>query len=292
MVNTDYAVLLFRNVDLSLLSRSVALPMLDLYSSSSWLYFSRMSSSAASNAETSMGRGCSLLMAAAGRISEGEKFALKMDNEQVLKKFISNGIVNAELKEFFEKALVNEGYSSMELRMQETPIKIVLKVAKPHEAIGEKKFRLRQFQHLVAQRLEVPDANVEIVVEKVLEKGLCPLIQANIIKEKMMAGIQYKRAANMILKTVRHSGAQGCLVILSGKLKGQRAKSVKFQDGVLIQSGNPVRDYIRMGQSVVETKQGIIGIQVKIMLPHDPEGILGPSYPLPDRIAILEPKEF
>lgn len=214
-----------------------------------------------------------------------------MDNEQVLKKFISNGIINAELNEFFSKALVNEGFSSMELRMQETPIKIILKVAKPHEAIGEKKFRLKQFQHLAAQRLEVPDATVEIVVEKVLEKGLCPLIQANIIKEKMMAGIQYKRAANMVLKTVRHAGAQGCLVILSGKLKGQRAKSIKFQDGVLIQSGHPVRDYVKAGNSIVETKQGVIGIQVKIMLPHDPEGVLGPMYALPDRITILEPKE-
>lgn len=214
-----------------------------------------------------------------------------MEGEQVLKKFIGNGLMNAELKEFFSKALVNEGFSSMELRMQETPIKIVLRVAKPHEAIGEKKFRLRQFQHLIAQRLEVPDGNVDIVVEKVLEKGLCAMIQANIIREKMMAGIQYKKAANMVLKTARHAGAQGCLVMVSGKLKGQRARSMKFQDGVLIQSGVHVRDYVKTGYSIVETKQGVIGIQVKIMLPHDPEGILGPSYPLPDKITILEPQE-
>ena len=214
-----------------------------------------------------------------------------MSDDQVLKRFMSNGLANAELKEFFEKALVNEGFSSMELRMQETPIKIILKVAKPHEAIGEKKFRLKQFQHLVAQRLEVPDENVEIIVEKVHEKGLCAMIQANIIREKMMGGIQYRRAVNMALKTVRQAGAQGCQVIVSGKLRGQRAKSVKFQDGVLIHSGDPVRDYIKTGYATVETKQGLIGIQVRIMLPYDPEGLLGPNYPLPDRITILEPSE-
>lgn len=215
-----------------------------------------------------------------------------MSSEQVLKKFIGNGVMKAELNEFFTKALVNEGFSSMELRMQETPIKVILKVAKPHEAVGEKKFRLRQFQHLVAQRLDVPDCSVELIVEKVLEKGLCPLIQANIVKEKMMANVQYKRAANMVLRTVRNAGAQGCLVTISGKLKGQRARSMKFQDGVLIHSGNPVKEYIRTGHSIVETKQGVIGIQVKIMLPYDPEGVLGPSRVLPDRITIIEPVEL
>ncbi|CAD27095.2 40S RIBOSOMAL PROTEIN S3 [Encephalitozoon cuniculi GB-M1] len=215
-----------------------------------------------------------------------------MSSDQVLERFMKNGLMNAELKEFFEKALVNEGFSTMELRMQETPIKIILKVAKPHEAIGEKKFRLRQFQHLAAQRLEVPDESVEIVVEKVHEKGLCALIQANFIREKILGGVQYRRAVNMALKTARHAKAQGCQIIVSGKLKGQRAKSVKFQDGVLIHSGDAVKDYINTGYATVETKQGVIGIQVRIMLPYDPEGVLGPNYPLPDRITILEPSEI
>ena len=34
------------------------------------------------------------------------------------------------------------------------------------------------------------------------------------------------------------------LVIVSGKLRAQRAKSMKFKDGYMISSGQPVRDYI------------------------------------------------
>ncbi|KAH9412006.1 ribosomal protein S3 [Ordospora pajunii] len=215
-----------------------------------------------------------------------------MSDDQIIKRFIKNGLANAELNEFFEKALTNEGFSSMELRMHETPIKIILKVLKPHEAIGERKIRLRQFQHLVAQRLELPDENVEIIFEKVHEKGLCALIQANSIKEKIMSGIQYKRAVNMILRTVKYAGAQGCQVIISGKVKGQRAKSVKFQEGVIMHSGDFIKEYIKTGYASVQTKQGIIGIQVRIMLPYDPEGILGPDYHLPDRVIILEPNEI
>ena len=37
-------------------------------------------------------------------------------------------------------------------------------------------------------------------------------------------------------------------------------------------------------------KQGILGVQVKIMLPNDPRGIMGPKTPLSDVVTILEPK--
>uniref|UniRef100_A0A915IKQ4 Ribosomal protein S3 n=1 Tax=Romanomermis culicivorax TaxID=13658 RepID=A0A915IKQ4_ROMCU len=36
---------------------------------------------------------------------------------------------------------------------------------------------------------------------------------------------------------------------------------------------------------------GVLGIKVKIMLPHDPKGICGPRTPLPDHIQIVEPKD-
>ena len=36
---------------------------------------------------------------------------------------------------------------------------------------------------------------------------------------------------------------------------------------------------------------GIIGIKVRIMLDHDPEGKKGPNVKLPDQFEIKEPKE-
>jgi small subunit ribosomal protein S3e len=33
-------------------------------------------------------------------------------------------------------------------------------------------------------------------------------------------------------------------VIVSGKLRAQRAKSMKFKDGYMVSSGNPVNEYI------------------------------------------------
>jgi small subunit ribosomal protein S3e len=40
-----------------------------------------------------------------------------------------------------------------------------------------------------------------------------------------------RRACYGVLRFVMESGAKGCEVIVSGKLRGQRAKAMKFKDG-------------------------------------------------------------
>merc|ERR1712106_1156633 len=77
----------------------------------------------------------------------------------------------------------------------------------------------------------------------------------------------------------------------SSKLRGQRAKAMKFVDGLMIHSGDPVNDYVDMACRHALLRQGVLGIKVKIMLPWDPAGKIGPKKPLPDHVSIVEPKE-
>lgn len=83
----------------------------------------------------------------------------------------------------------------------------------------------------------------------------------------------------------------GCEVVVSGKLRGQRAKSMKFVDGLMIHSGDPINDYVDTATRHVLLRQGVLGIKVKIMLPWDPNGKTGPKKPLPDYVCVVEPKE-
>lgn len=53
------------------------------------------------------------------------------------------------------------------------------------------------------------------------------------------------------------SGAKGCEVVVSGKLRGQRAKSMKFADGLMIHSGQPVIDYLNCAVRHVLLRQGM-----------------------------------
>jgi small subunit ribosomal protein S3e len=108
------------------------------------------------------------------------------------------------------------------------------------------------------------------------------------------------------------SGAKGCEVVVSGKLRGQRAKSMKFVDGLMIHSGEPTNEYVNTATRHVLLRQGmfgnklmiktgsnliyyflvgVLGIKVKIMLPYDPNGKTGPKKPLPDSVSIVEPKD-
>lgn len=87
------------------------------------------------------------------------------------------------------------------------------------------------------------------------------------------------------------SGAQGCEIVVSGKLRGQRAKAMKFIDGLMIHSGDPVNDYVQFAVRHVLLRQGVLGIKVKIMLPYDTKEGKGAKKPLPDHISIVQPKE-
>ena len=65
------------------------------------------------------------------------------------------------------------------------------------------------------------------------------------------------RACYGVLRFIMESGAKGCEVVVSGKLRGQRAKSMKFVDGLMIHSGDPINDYVDTAVRHVLLRQGI-----------------------------------
>lgn len=91
------------------------------------------------------------------------------------------------------------------------------------------------------------------------------------------------------------SGAKGCEVVVSGKLRAARAKSMKFTDGFMIHSGRPAMDFIDHATRHVLLRQGVLGIKVKIMRASssesDPSGEKAGGKGLPDSVTIIEPKE-
>lgn len=67
------------------------------------------------------------------------------------------------------------------------------------------------------------------------------------------------------------SGAKGCEVVVSGKLRGQRAKSMKFVDGLMIHSGDPVNYYVDTAVRHVLLRQG--ECEIKSSLKHKKKGL-------------------
>lgn len=100
-----------------------------------------------------------------------------------------------------------------------------------------------------------------------------------------------RRACSAVLKFIMESGAKGAEVSVSGKVRGQRAKTQKFSEGYMIKSGFAKNDYIESAVRHIMMRQGILGVKVTIMLAQDPKGIVGPKNPLSDVITILSPKD-
>merc|ERR1712139_610914 len=143
----------------------------------------------------------------------------------------------------------------------------------------------------VQKRFNFPPGSVELYAEKVLNRGLCAVAQAESLRYKLLGGLAVRRACYGVLRFVMENGAKGCEVVISGKLRAQRAKAMKFKDGYLISTGEPKKHYIESSVRHVAMRQGMLGIRVKIMLAHDPEGRMGAKMPMPDNVIVHEPKE-
>jgi small subunit ribosomal protein S3e len=206
------------------------------------------------------------------------------------KKFVADGLFQAELNSFFSRSLANEGYAGLQVMATSAQTTIVVNATKTNEISGTKAYRLRELKSMIAKRFNYNKDSIELKTRKVAFRGLCAAAQAESLKFKLMSGLPVRMAANGVVKFVMSSGAKGVEVKVSGKLRAQRAKSMKFRDGYMVSSGQPNDGFVDVAVRHVELKQGVLGVKVRIMLPTDPEGIRGPKAPLPDHVEILEPK--
>jgi len=207
------------------------------------------------------------------------------------RKFVADGVFFAELNEFFTRELAEEGYSGVEVRVTPARTEIIIRATHTQEVLGEKGRRIRELTALIQKRFKFPENTVELYAEKVQNRGLCAIAQCESLRYKLLAGLAVRRACYGVLRFIMESGAKGCEVVVSGKLRAARAKSMKFVDGFMIHSGQPIRDYVDTAVRHVMLRQGVLGIKVKIMLDWDPSGKIGPKKSLPDVVNIMEPKE-
>merc|ERR1711964_49010 len=133
--------------------------------------------------------------------------------------------------------------------------------------------------------------SVELFAERVENRAMCAMAQAESLRYKLLGGLVVRQACYGVLRFVMENGAKGCEVRMGGKLRAQRAKVMKFTDGYLISTGQPKHIYIDKATRNVLMRQGILGLQVKIMMAYDPEGKNGVKIPMPDMIVIHEPKD-
>jgi len=206
------------------------------------------------------------------------------------RKLVADGVFYAEINAFFERELGEDGYSGVEVRVTPMRTEIIIRATRTQNVLGEKGRRIRELTSLVQKRFNFPEGNVELYAERVANRALCSIAQAESLRYKLLGGLAVRRACYGVLRYIMENGAKGVEIIISGKLRGARAKAMKFKDGYMVKSGNAVNLYVDEAIRHLLLKQGILGIKVRIMLPHDPTGKQGVATNLSDVITIKEPK--
>jgi len=106
---------------------------------------------------------------------------------------VSDGVFYAELNEFFNKELAEDGYSGVEVRVTPQKTEIIIKATKTQDVLGERGIKIRQLTSLVQKRFNFDENSVTLFAEKVENKGLCAVSQCESLKYKLVSGLAVRR---------------------------------------------------------------------------------------------------
>ena len=82
------------------------------------------------------------------------------------RKVINDGLFYAELNEFFQRELGEDGYAGCEVRVTPMRTEIVIRATRTQNVLGEKGRRIRELTSWVQKRFNFPEGNVELYAER------------------------------------------------------------------------------------------------------------------------------
>lgn len=179
-----------------------------------------------------------------------------------VKNVMKNTYRNMEINEFLSQQLKDAGYGGVEI--QKTPVgaRITVYVTRPGLVIGRKGTGIKDLMAKIEQRFGLP--NPQISVLEVTNPEMNPHIMCNRIAQLIERGTAFRRASMWALNTIMSQGALGVEVVISGKLRTERAHFEKHTVGVVPKSGDVAGKIVTTGISHVLTKMGLMGIQLRI----------------------------
>ena len=219
------------------------------------------------------------------------------------RKFINDGVFRAEVNELLQKAFADFGFSGIEVNFAKGKTEVRVLVSRFNQLMSRElkdsanSIKVNELRGLIEQRFGFNGDNEHkftLHLKRTYHRGIEAQEQAEHLKKRLLMGTPARSAAMSVIRNMLNKGAKGCEVIISGKLRQQRAKSMKYKDGFMIHTGQPKKVFISSAVRHLELKQGIMGIKVKIMLPYNPEVNKGKGFgvgvPLPDVITFKEIK--
>lgn len=195
----------------------------------------------------------------------------------IVKHFITESVKKTEIDEFLQNKLERAGYGGVTISKTPLGTHIVVYAMRPGLVIGRGGETIRELAATLEEKFGV--ANPQISVSEIEIPELNAYVVASKLASALQRGVHFRRAGFWALNQVIEAGALGAEIVISGKLRTERARYEKFKAGYLAKCGDPALKYLRKAEVHVQLKPGMFGVKVRLM---PPDAIF------PDRIKIAE----
>jgi small subunit ribosomal protein S3 len=195
----------------------------------------------------------------------------------VVKHFITESIKRTEIDEYLQKKLDRAGYGGVNISKTPLGTHIVIYAMRPGIVIGRGGETIRELASFLGEKFGV--SNPQISVSEIEVPELNAYVVASRVASALQRGVHFRRAGFWSLNQVMEAGALGCEIVISGKLRTERARFEKFRAGYLIKCGEPSLRYMQKAVAHVQLKPGMMGIRVRI---------LPPDTVFPDKLKIAD----
>jgi small subunit ribosomal protein S3 len=183
----------------------------------------------------------------------------------VVKHFIEDSIKKAEIDEFLRNEFERAGYGGVSITKTPLGTHLVVYTMRPGIVIGRGGETIRELAVILEDKFNLPSPQISVAEIEIPE--LNAHVVASRIASALKRGVHYRRAGFWGLNQMMEAGALGAEVIISGKLRTDRARYEKFRTGYLPKSGEPPRKYMRTAELHVQLKPGILGVKVRLIPP-------------------------
>ena len=194
------------------------------------------------------------------------------------KRIIVENVRRVLLKEYLMNETRRAGFGGLDIQRTPMGTRVTLLAERPGLVIGRKGGAIKSLTEAVERQFKFDNPQIE--VQEVGSPALNAQIMAEKLANALERGWHFRRAGHSTVRRIMEAGAKGCLVVIAGKLTGQRHRTEKFKAGHIKYCGEPRNLWMDRGFAAAKLKPGIIGVTVEIM---------DPRAKLPDEVEIKQP---
>ena len=179
--------------------------------------------------------------------------------------FINRGLLKVKVNDYLRRELRRAGYAGVDLQKTPLGMRVVVYASRPGMVIGRRGTTVRELTETLEHEFGLEAPQIEVSEVEVPE--LNGAIMAERLAQRLERGDHFRRAAYGVLRRIVGAGAKGVEISISGKLTSRRARYQKFRSGFVAKTGEPIRTAVSHGIAYAIMKPGILGVQVRVMLP-------------------------